>query len=160
MYKIVMTFAGLLLGLIITRLCFFVMKVQSDNMSPSLGRGDIILISRLAHPSMGDIVAFNSPVEDGKIIIGRVIAKEFDTVEIRDKRVFVNGNALNLQQMPDASAIFPMSFSFRDNMPPVKLNKGEYFLLGDNFNSSFDSRALGPVSSKLIEGRVIYTYKK
>ncbi len=52
---------------------------------------------------------------------------------------------------------FPMKFSFRDNMPPVKLERGEYFMLSDNFNSSFDSRSFGPVKNENITGRVIYT---
>jgi hypothetical protein len=49
-----------------------------------------------------------------------------------------------------------MGFSFRDNMPPVKLNRNEYFIMGDNFDNSFDSRVFGPISGKLIEGKIIY----
>jgi len=156
MYKIVMASCGLIIGLILTRLCFFVMKVNSENMSPSLSRGELILVNRIASTSKGDIVAFNSPVEEGKLLLGRIIASEFDTVEIRDKRIFINGNALQLPQRTAISMPFPMGFSFRDNMPPVKLNRNEYFIMGDNLDNSFDSRVFGPISGKLIEGKIIY----
>ncbi len=160
MYKLVMLCSGLLLGLIVARLSFFTMKVQTESMNPNLTRGDRILVGRLTSARKGDIVAVESPSEEGKIILSRIIASEFETVEIRNRIVYINDNPAQFtwKTLKDGSSIYPMKFSFRDNMPPVKLERDEFFLLGDNFNMSYDSRTFGPVPGKLIEGRVIYKH--
>lgn len=158
MYKIVMLSAGLLLGLILARLFFFVMKVETGSMNPNLREGDRILVSRLASVGKGDIVAVESPVDQGKLILSRIIAQEFETVEIRNRVVYINDTVANFSwnTLKEGGTIYPMKFTFRDNMPPVKLGKNEFFLLGDNFDSSYDSRVIGAVPEKLIEGRIIY----
>lgn len=158
MYKIVMLSAGLLLGLILARLFFFVMKVETGSMNPNLMAGDRILVSRLASAGKGDIVAVESPVDQGKLILSRIIAQEFETVEIRNRVVYINDTVANFSwnTLKEGGTIYPMKFTFRDNMPPVKLGKNEFFLLGDNFDSSYDSRVIGAVPEKLIEGRIIY----
>lgn len=160
MYKIVMLSAGLLLGLVLARLFFFIMTVNTGSMDPNLKKGERILVSRLASINKGDIVAAESPSEEGKIILSRIIASEFETVEIRNRIVYINDTVANFSwnTLKEDSAIYPMKFTYRDNMPPVKLGRGEYFLLGDNFNSSYDSRTFGPVPGRLIEGRIIYRH--
>jgi len=158
MYKIVMLSAGLLLGLILARLFFFIMKVDTDSMNPNLKTGDWILVSRFSSAGKGDIVAVESPSDEGKLILSRIIASEFETVEIRNRIVYINDTAASFSwnTLKEGSAIYPMKFTYRDNMPPVKLGKDEFFLLGDNFNSSYDSRTIGSVPERLIEGRIIY----
>lgn len=158
MYKIVMLSAGLVLGLILARLFFFIMTVSTDSMNPNLKNGDRIIVSRFASVRKGDMVAAESPADDGKLILSRIIAAEFETVEIRNRIVYINDTVADFSwnTLKEESAIYPMKFTYRDNMPPVKLGKGEFFLLGDNFNSSYDSRTFGAIHSKLIEGRIIY----
>lgn len=158
MYKIVMLSAGLLLGLIISRLFFFIMTVNTESMNPNMKNGERILVSRFASINKGDIVAVESPAEEGKVILSRVIASEFETVEIRNRIVYINDTVANFRwnTVKEESPVYPMKFTYRDNMPPVKLGRGEYFLLGDNFNSSYDSRTFGAVAGRLIEGRIIY----
>ncbi len=158
MYKLVMLSAGLLLGLILARLFFFIMTVNTDSMNPNLKKGDWILVNRFSSIKKGDMVAVESPSEPGKLILSRVIATEFQTVEIRNRIVYINDSVADFtwNTLKEESTIFPMKFTFRDNMPPVKLGKDEYFLLGDNFNSGYDSRTFGAVNGKLIEGRIIY----
>ncbi|HOP30354.1 MAG TPA: signal peptidase I [Spirochaetota bacterium] len=160
MYKIVMLSAGLLLGLILSRLFFFIMKVETESMSPSLKTGDRVVISRFASAGKGDIVAVESPADEGRLILSRIIASEFETVEIRNRVVYINDTAADFKwnTIRKESLIYPMKFTCRDNMPPVKLGKDEYFLLGDNFDSSYDSRIIGAVPEGLIEGRIIYKW--
>jgi signal peptidase I len=150
--------AGLLIGLILARLSFFIMKVETDSMNPNLKTGDRIIVSRLASAGKGDIVAVESPNDEGRIILSRIIASEFETVEIRNRIVYINDTAANFSwnTLKEDNGIHPMKFTYRDNMPPVKLAKDEYFLLGDNFNSGYDSRTIGAVPERLIEGRIIY----
>lgn len=158
MYKIVMLSAGLLLGLILARLFFFIMTVNTGSMNPNVKNGERILISRIAAIKKGDIVAVESPADEGRIILSRVIASEFETVEIRNRIVYINDTVaqFNWNILKEDSTIYPMKFTYRDNMPPVKLGKDEFFLLGDNFNSAYDSRTFGAVPERLIEGRIIY----
>lgn len=160
MYKIVMLSAGLLLGLILSRLFFFVMKVETESMNPSLKTGDRVVISRFASAGKGDIVAVESPADEGRLILSRIIASEFETVEIRNRVVYINDTAADFKwnTTRKESLIYPMKFTWRDNMPPVKLGKDEYFLLGDNFDSGYDSRIIGAVPERLIEGRIIYKW--
>ena len=56
------------------------------------------------------------------------------------------------------SRIFPEDFNHRDNMPLIKINKGEIFVVGDNYDYSFDSRDFGAISEELIIGRMIYKF--
>ena len=158
MYKIVMLSAGLLLGLILARLFFFIMKVETESMNPNLKTGERIIVNRFVSAGKGDIVAVESPADEGRIILSRIIASEFETVEIRNRIVYINDTAAQFSWniKKEDSAIYPMKFTYRDNMPPVKLGKDEYFLLGDNFDSSYDSRTIGAVPEELIEGRIIY----
>jgi len=158
MYKIVMLSAGLLLGLILTRLFFFTMTVNTESMKPGLKEGDRIFISRFSSPARGDIVAVESPTEEGKLLISRIIASEFETVEIRNRVVYINDKAAGFPwpTIKDEGPVYPMKITYRDNMPPVKLGRGEFFILGDNFNTGYDSRTFGAVPERLIEGRVIY----
>ena len=51
-----------------------------------------------------------------------------------------------------------MNFTFRDNMPAVKLSRNQYFVLNDDLDRGFDSRTLGVIPGSLIIGRVVYKY--
>ena len=52
-----------------------------------------------------------------------------------------------------------MTFSFRDNMPAIKLKRNDFFVLGDNIDNGFDSRHFGKINEHLIIGEVIYKFK-
>jgi signal peptidase I len=132
MYKIVMLSAGLLLGLILARLFFFVMKVETGSMNPNLREGDRILVSRLASVGKGDIVAVESPVDQGKLILSRIIAQEFETVEIRNRVVYINDTVADFRwnTLKEGGTIYPMKFTFRDNMPLLNSAKTNFSCLG------------------------------
>lgn len=157
-FKIVMLVAGLLIGFICVKLLFLRMTVNTDSMYPTLKKGDKIIISRFSGIKKGDIIVLNSPAEDGRLIISRIIASEYDTVEIRNKVVFVNDKSMETTAGPtkNEKIIYPMKFCFRDNMPPVKLGRNEFFLLGDNFDRGFDSRSFGKIHGNPVVGKVIH----
>ncbi len=156
--KLILTAAGFILGFIIIGIFISIMPVRGSSMNPSLNQGDRVLISTMSGIRRGDRVAVESPVEEGKMLILRVIAAEDETIEIRNKIIFINGKRFDQpwKIMLDRSSIFPMKFCYRDNMPPVKLSRKEYFLMGDNFDSSFDSRNFGKVNENRIAGKIIY----
>ncbi|PKL17731.1 MAG: signal peptidase I [Spirochaetae bacterium HGW-Spirochaetae-5] len=158
LYKIVMLAAGLLIGFITVKSIFLIMDVKTDSMNPALKNGDSVIINKVSGIEKGDVVAFDSPIEEGKILLSRVIAVEYDTVEIRNKILFVNDKKTDIisDETRNEKIIYPMKFCFRDNMPPVKLERNEFFLLGDNFDSSFDSRSFGKIPADIIIGKIVY----
>jgi len=155
-FKCIMTSAGLTAGALIIHLVLLIMPVNTSAMMPALNKGEHILINRLSSPAKGDIAVYSSPAEEGRLLISRVIGTEYDTVELKERIIYINNEPLIMPSSKGAENLLPMKFSFRDNMPPVKLQRGEYFMLSDNFNYAFDSRSFGPVKSGNITGRVIY----
>ncbi len=158
LFKVIMFAAGLIAGFIIMKIFFLLMSVRTDSMNPALKSGDKIVIGKMSGLKKGDIVAFHSPAEEGKILLSRIIATEYDTVEIRNKSVYVNDKILetDYRTLRDDNTVFPMKFCYRDNMPPVKLARNEFFVLGDNFDKSFDSRNFSRITKSAIIGKVIY----
>ena len=156
LFKAILTFTGLIAGALIIHFVLIIIPVNTSAMEPALNKGDHIFINRLSDPVKGDIAVYTSPSEDGRLLISRVIGTEYDTIELKNRIIYINSEPLMIPSSKDGETPFPMKFSFRDNMPPVKLERGEYFMLSDNFNSSFDSRSFGPVKNENITGRVIY----
>ena len=88
------------------------------------------------------------------------MAVEGDVVELRNGVLYINNERAQFKWKTISSdnRVFPMSFSGRDNMTAVKIERHFFFLLGDNRDYSFDSREFGPVPDESIAGRVIYGY--
>ena len=159
--KILSSLGGLLFGLIICRMFFFPFTISDNSMEPHLNKEEIIIALKHISPQKDQVVIIESPVENDKLLVKRIIAIEGDTIEIRDKIIYINGNKFRpaWRVKTDDTRIFPMEFTFRDNMPAVKLDRDEYFVLGDNFDYSFDSRNFGPIHGDRIIGRIIYIFK-
>lgn len=154
--KALFVLAGIIAGIVIMHFVLMIMPVKSSSMEPALKKDDYVIINRFSNAEKGDIAVYKSPVEEGLMLISRIAGKEYDTVELRDKMIYINNEPLIMASSYIDAPIFPMKFSYRDNMPPVKLKRGEFFMLNDNFNSSFDSRSFGPVNGRNIYGKVIY----
>ena len=105
----------------------------------------------------GDIVVFTSPVDHSTDLIKRVIAVAGDTVEIRAKRLFING-----QETPDPHANFSeprvRSNVPRDNFGPVTVPPGKFFVMGDNRDQSYDSRYWGFADERDVKGQATFIY--
>ncbi len=150
-------------------------KIPSSSMEPTLLIGDHLLVNRLSYavkvpftdivllrlgkPERGDVIVFRYPVDRTKDFIKRVIAKEGDTVEVKDKVVFVNGNKVDYPQAVYAEpSIIPGFFSQRDNTGPLTVPKDSYFVMGDNRDRSLDSRFWGFVSYDDLVGKALIIY--
>jgi signal peptidase I len=120
-------------------------KIPSGSMIPTLLVGDHLLVSKFTYkftePARGDIVVFKYPDDPSRNFIKRIIAVGGDTVEVRDKVVYVNGTR---QEEPYVQHItqevFPAESSHRDNFGPLTVPPSSYFMMGDNRDSSLDSR--------------------
>lgn len=124
-------------------------RVNGQSMSPMLQEGDILLIDKLTYhlrsPKRGDMVIFPHP-ETGEELIKRVIAFAGETVEITEGRVYINGVYLDESSYLEAAP----DLDFRSTV--VEINT--IFVLGDERNMSLDSRDLGGVALRSIDGLV------
>lgn len=77
-----------------------------------------------------------------------------ETLEIRDRTVFINGTEL---QEPYAT-FRPGGESYREAVPPIVLADDEYYLLGDNRDNSMDSRYMGVVHRSRLLGKATMLY--
>jgi len=166
---------AILIALFIRTFIVQAFKIPSGSMKPTLQIGDHILVNKFLYgikipfirktlipigtPERGDIIVFIYPEDRSKDFIKRVIAVGGDTVEIRNKKIFLNGK-------PQAdghgvyvdNVIFPASIQPRDNFGPVKVPPGTLFVMGDNRDQSYDSRFWGFVDLKDVMGKAFVIY--
>ena len=134
--------------------------VDGHSMEPTFYGDDRLVVSRVNYligsPQRGDILVFNSLVpseaERGIMLIKRVVGLPGDTVEIRDQKVYVNGDALD-----EPYTLEPCEIN-RCRDDSWTLGSDEYFVMGDNRNNSRDSRRFGPVPITKIVGQVVFRY--
>ena len=160
---------ALVLALFIRAFIVQAFKIPSGSMLPTLQIGDHLLVSKFIYgvkmpftgavlipvknPQPNDIIVFKYPVDPDIDYIKRVIAVAGDTVEIRDKQVFVNGKPFDdkfgVHRDPK---IYPAQDSPRDNFGPVKVPKDHLFVMGDNRDNSADARFWGYDSNGYFQG--------
>lgn len=150
-------------------------KIPSGSMEPTLLVGDYLLVTKFTYgykipftkkrifdfkkPERGDIIVFSYPLDPDKDFIKRVIGIEGDEIFIRDKVVYVNGKRFDV---PTAvfrdRMVLPAEISPRDNFGPIRVPKDSYFVMGDNRDSSLDSRFWGFVHLSDIKGKAFIIY--
>ncbi|MCH8622115.1 signal peptidase I [Undibacterium sp. TS12] len=170
--------------------------VPTSSMYPTLLEGDRVICDRLAYdvklpftdvilkhmadPQRGDVVTFTSP-EDGVRLIKRLVALPGDVVEMREEKLYINGQAATYEPLRPRSddhltprheyagrqlvykeslgslqhemIVMPEREALR-SFGPVHVPEGEYLMLGDNRDNSKDSRYIGLVKRELITGQV------
>lgn len=117
----------------------------------------------------GDIVIFRSPENPENDLVKRCIGLPGDTIELKAKRLFVNGqevreqpyasnrdDRLFLAQNPDGS--HSPGQNPRDFFGPFTVPADQFFFLGDNRDNSHDSRFWGTAPRKYIKGRAFLIY--
>lgn len=166
---------AVILAIIIRALLVQAFKIPSSSMEPTLLVGDHILVNKFIYgvripftdarwprfesPSRGDVIVFVYPVDRSKDFIKRVVGVEGDTIEIRDKSVFVNGEPVEEPYAHHfANAVEPIGQSPRDNLPPVTVPPGHLFAMGDNRDFSHDSRFWGYVPVEDVKGKAFIIY--
>lgn len=172
-------------------------KIPTSSMEGTLLVGDFLLVNKavygprlpgteialpaLEEPERGDVIVFHPPHEPDKNYVKRVVGVAFDTLEMRDKKLYLNGSpmyepyARYVDRRGDAVhpdmewqshhliASEPRRYQpTRDNWGPIVVPQGRFFVLGDNRDNSEDSRYWGFVSRDQIRGRpwfVYYSYR-
>ena len=138
-------------------------KISSGAMKPTLLVGDHILVDKTAaladRIDRKDIVVFTFPVDPSKDIVKRIIGLPGDSIEIRDKALYINGELFKEEYVTHRDPnIFPAFTNSRDNLGPIKVPPNHVFVLGDNRDESFDSRFWGFVEVGELKGRVTSIY--
>ena len=146
--------------------------IPSGSMEDTLLIGDLIVSNKLLYgarlpffsyrfpairkPQPGDIITFKWPGDRQTDYVKRCVAVEGQTVEVRDKILYING-----EPYPDPQhskyvekRVLPPGKNPRDNFGPFVVPAGTVFAMGDNRDRSYDSRYWGPVPLELIEGKV------
>ena len=165
---------ALLLAMLLRTFVVQAFKIPSGSMLPTLEIGDHILVSKFAYgvrlpvlgtrlvdvgsPHRGDVVVFVYPVDPSKDFIKRVVGVAGDSVQIRNKRVYINGELWD-----DPHAYFADGSALgggtpRDMYGPVTVPAGQLFVMGDNRDRSYDSRFWGFVDLDDVKGKAFLIY--
>jgi signal peptidase I len=113
----------------------------------------------LKNPERGDIIVFKYPVNPTQDYIKRVVGLAGDTIEIKDKKVYVNGEPQNEKYAIFLdSKILPAGVQRRDNMGPITVPEDSLFVMGDNRDNSYDSRFWNFVNLKSVKGKAFILY--
>ena len=95
--------------------------------------------------------------------VKRIVGLPGDTVKIMDSRAYIQIKGTNFflpeSNLGLAGEITPAEVEMLKNVPPVKVEEGCYYILGDNRNFLSDSRTMGTVEKKSIHAKVIYCLK-
>lgn len=118
-------------------------RVNGHSMDPTLKDKEILLLKKYDHNfERFDIIVFHYQKDH---LIKRIIGLPGETVVYRNNRLYVNGKYIKENYLPK-------NVKTNDFVVNEKIPKGYYFVLGDNRGNSSDSRILGLISEKQIEG--------
>jgi signal peptidase I len=111
----------------------------------------------------GDIVVFKYPDEPERDFIKRVIGLPGETVELRNKKVYINGQPLDEPYVhfltpPSSEYQEVTSIDVRENFRPVTVPSNQYFVMGDNRDNSQDSRYWGFLPRDNVKGKALLIY--
>jgi len=166
---------AILLALFIRTFVVQAFKIPSGSMLPTLLIGDHLLVNKfiygirepfsgkillpISNPKHGDVVVFRFPKDRSVDYIKRVVGTPGDTVEVKNKKVFINGQpADDSHAHLSSSAILDAKVSPRDNFGPVLVPADHIFVMGDNRDNSYDSRFWGFVDQRDILGEAFILY--
>lgn len=166
---------AVLLALFIRAFVVQAFKIPSGSMKSTLLVGDHILVNKFIYgirlpivnkemvhikdPKRFDIVVFQYPVDPTKDFIKRVIGLPGDTVQIKDKQVYVNNQLLTEPYVAHSdNKILPANISPRDNMAPIVVPPNSLFVMGDNRDESYDSRFWKFVDMNDLRGEAFIIY--
>jgi signal peptidase I len=170
-----------ILALFVRTYVFENFKIPSGSMEDNLLIGDHLVVNKFVFSQhldsilhgllpyrpieRQDVVVFKYPSEPTRDFIKRCVAVAGDTVEIRGKRLYLNGEPVEEDYVVFKDPVVftdgpgtPARYRNRDNFGPFVVPEGTIFCLGDNRDRSLDSRFWGPVPLTYVKGRAVLIY--
>lgn len=130
--------------------------VLGDSMLPNYESYDYLIIEKVSYrfkePQRGDVIIFRPPINPRANYIKRIIGLPEETLKIEGGKIYVY-NAQNSKGFLLNESYLPSNLT--PGNEEIKLNKDDYFVLGDNREESYDSRKWGSIKKSAIEGRVL-----
>ena len=163
---------ALILAVIIRTFVVQAFKIPSESMLDTLLVGDQLLANKYTYgikipfthtyihkgqdPERGDVIIFEYPEDPDTDFIKRVIGLPGDVIEIRDKQLYRNGEAVqeSYVRFTDPTNIVAR----RDNFGPITVPANQYFVMGDNRDNSHDSRFWGCITREAIRAKAWIIY--
>lgn len=179
---------ALVLALLIRTFFIQAFKIPSGSMEDTLVIGDHIIVSKLSYGlqvprpatvkimgsevpfletrlvpawgeiERGDVAVFRFPGDRSKDYIKRIVGLPGDKVEVRDKKIFVNGQKWEDPFGVNKGGQYGEEVEKNVNFGPYTVPTGTVFAMGDNRDRSYDSRYWGPVPIEDIKGKAIMIY--
>lgn len=139
------------ISVLVATLWMPVLKIYGSSMDPTLENGQIVVSIKTKKLKSGDVVAF---WQGNKLLVKRVIASPGQKVDIDvNGKVFVDGKAISESYL-DSESLGNTDIDF-----PHQVEESRWFCMGDNRESSIDSRSavIGDISKEQIEGKVLFS---
>lgn len=169
---------AVILALFIRTFVVQAFKIPTGSMEPNLLIGDHLLVNKFVlaptateaerrllpidRVRRGDVVVFKYPEDPERDFIKRVIGLPGETVELRNRQVFIDGRPIDEPYAHYAQPSDPdnneYAFDGRRQYGPVTVPAGHYFVMGDNRDNSQDSRYWGFLPAGYVKGRALMIY--
>ena len=156
-------------------------KIPSGSMIPTLEIGDHLLVNKFMYAPTassverallpigrirrGDVLVFKYPVEPDRDYIKRVIGLPGETLQLKEKKIYIDGKPLDepyvhfLEEPRGNSDLSEVTSSdVRENYGPVTVPPNQYFMMGDNRDNSADSRYWGFMPRDYVKGKALLIY--
>jgi signal peptidase I len=170
---------AVILALFVRTFVFQAFKIPTGSMENNLLVGDHLLVNKMMFApaatglervllpdrpiGRGDIIVFKYPVQPDRDFIKRVVGLPGDTLELRRKAVYINGERLDEPYelrflQPPAPEGTVREGDLREEYGPVVVPAGQYFMMGDNRDNSEDSRYWGFLPESYVKGEALVIY--
>ncbi|HEU4963509.1 MAG TPA: signal peptidase I [Bacilli bacterium] len=127
---------AVILALLIRQFLFAIFMVDGESMWPTLNNTERLVVNKIVYdlhkPEYNDIIVFKYPGDTTKDYVKRVIGLPGDTIEIKDYKVYRNGEELHESFIAEPTSVGEGN--------TYKVPEGTMFVMGDNRNHSKDSR--------------------
>lgn len=137
-------------------------EIPSGSMEETIMPGDMVFSEKITYygrdPQPGDIVTFTDPEDDSRILIKRVIATGGQTVDLRDGRVYVDGELRDEPYTQGKPSVELEPAYGTEITYPYTVPEGCIWVMGDNRTNSQDSRYFGAVDASAVTGKAIFIY--
>jgi signal peptidase I len=173
---------AIVLTIVIRGLVLQAFRIPTGSMEDTLQVGDFLFVNKMVYgseidigfggerffyyrfptirePKPGDVIVFRYPEDPARDFIKRCVAVAGQTVEIRDKVLYVDGKApVEPYVVHKDPRVLQRETNSRDNYGPYVVPQGHLFMMGDNRDNSQDSRYWGALPRELVKGKAMFIY--